>query len=78
MIAVARVAPAKCRSGSFGEAGSSAKRKRRESASIRLASSRECAPSPGPYSAIMRGCEKSILPATRSTSALELGMMDAI
>ena len=40
--------------------------------------SRECTPSPGPYSAIARGWLKSILLATRSTSALELGMMEAI
>ena len=42
------------------------------------ASSREWTPSPGPYSAMMRGWLKSILLATRSTSALELGMMEAI
>ena len=40
--------------------------------------SRECTPSPGPYSATIRGSLKSILPATRSTSALELGIMEAI
>ena len=33
---------------------------------------------PGPYSAMMRGWLKSILLATRSTSAFELGMMEAI
>ena len=49
-----------------------------ESASIRRASSRECTPSPGPYSAITRGWLKSILPATRSTSVFELGMIEAI
>jgi len=45
---------------------------------MRRATSRECTPSPGPYSAITRGSVKSILLATRSTSALELGTMDAI
>jgi hypothetical protein len=45
---------------------------------MRLAISRECTPSPGPYSAITRGCLKSILLATRSTNAFELGMIDAI
>src|SRR5262252_8014253 len=45
---------------------------------MRRAISREWTPSPGPYSAITRGLVKSILLATRSTSALELGTIDAI
>src|SRR5213078_4856541 len=45
---------------------------------IRCASARECTPSPGPYSAITRARSKSILLATRSTSACELGMIEAI
>ena len=49
-----------------------------ESGVIRRAISRECTPSPGPYSAITRGWVKSILLATRSTIALELGTIEAI
>src|SRR5439155_665599 len=44
---------------------------------MRRASSRECAPSPGPYSAITRARAKSTLSATLSTKALELGIIDA-
>ena len=59
-------------------AASSSNRSKCESGVIRRAISRECTPSPGPYSAITRGWVKSILLATRSTIALELGTIDAI
>src|SRR5436309_11574623 len=76
-ITCTRGSPANCRSRARENAASSSNRSRVESGLIRRAISRECTPSPGPYSAMTRGTLKSILLATRSTSALELGMMEA-
>jgi hypothetical protein len=73
-----RESPANWRCKSRDKAASSSKRSNFESGDIRRAISREWTPSPGPYSAITRGWLKSILRATFFTSALELGMMEAI
>src|SRR5213078_1408329 len=68
----------KCSSSARASAASSSNKSNSESGVIRRAISREWTPSPGPYSAITRGSVKSILLATRSTSAFELGTIDAI
>ncbi len=82
VIALGEAAPlqfsANCRLKTRAKAGSSSNRSKCESGLIRRAISRECTPSPGPYSAITRGRLKSILLATRSTIALELGTIEAI
>src|SRR6476620_9643789 len=78
LITHTRRSPANCRVRSRENAGSSSNNNNCASGRIRCASARECTPSPGPYSAMTRARSKSILLATRSTSACELGTIAAI
>ena len=61
LITCTRGSPANCRAQVARKGGSSSNNNNCASGRIRRAISRECTPSPGPYSAITRARSKSIL-----------------